>query len=110
MPAHVTRARALTHTHVTCTPLWGSALLSLCAHVVSTYQPHPALPPSLPPSNSHTLACALGRYNDPTIYFQFHHSGADMMSHVPQATFDSAAASWAIAAYGVATLDSLLPR
>ena len=49
-------------------------------------------------------------YNDPTIYFQYHHSNADMMSHVPADTFDNAAASWAIAAYGVAALEDLLPR
>ncbi len=49
-------------------------------------------------------------YNDPTVYFRYHHSNADMMSHVPADTFDNAAASWAVAAYGVAALDDLLPR
>ncbi len=43
-------------------------------------------------------------------YFQFHHSYADMMTHVPLGPYDDAAAAWAIATYGIASLDSLLPR
>jgi len=43
-------------------------------------------------------------------YFQFHHSYADMMTHVPLGPYDDAAAAWAIATYGIASLDDLLPR
>jgi carboxypeptidase Q len=43
-------------------------------------------------------------------YFQFHHSYADMMTHVPLGPYDDAAAAWAIATYGIASLNDLLPR
>jgi hypothetical protein len=38
--------------------------------------------------------------NADNTYFQFHHSNADMMSHVPMDTYETSAAVWAIVAYG----------
>eukprot|EP00162_Nutomonas_longa_P010665 comp20074_c0_seq1/m.39452 comp20074_c0_seq1/g.39452 ORF comp20074_c0_seq1/g.39452 comp20074_c0_seq1/m.39452 type:complete len:457 (-) comp20074_c0_seq1:38-1408(-) len=49
-------------------------------------------------------------YNDASLYFNYHHTNADMMTHVPVESFEQSAAVWAIAAYGIAALDDLLPR
>ncbi len=49
-------------------------------------------------------------YNDASTYFNFHHTNADMMTHVPVDTFESSAAAWAIAIWGVASMDEMLPR
>jgi len=49
-------------------------------------------------------------YNDASKYFYYHHTDADMLSHVPQEHFEPSAAAIAIAVYGVSVLPDLLPR
>lgn len=48
--------------------------------------------------------------NDNERYFWFHHSNADTMSVLNSADIDKCAAVWAVHAYSVANLPSLLPR
>jgi carboxypeptidase Q len=49
-------------------------------------------------------------YNDGRKYFNYHHTDADMISHVPSEYFETSAATLAIGIYGVSILDDLLPR
>jgi carboxypeptidase Q len=49
-------------------------------------------------------------YNDPSTYFDEHHTNADMMSHVPVQYYEQSAATIAIAVLGAAQLDGLIPR
>ncbi len=49
-------------------------------------------------------------FNDARRYFDYHHTQADMISHVPEQYFETSAAVVAIAALGAAQLDGLIPR
>jgi len=49
-------------------------------------------------------------HNDNEKYFYFHHSGGDTMEVLDSGDVDKCAAVWAVHAYTVANLDSLLPR
>ena len=49
-------------------------------------------------------------YNDASKYFNYHHTDADMVNHVPKEQYEKSAAAIAIAMYGVASLPDLLPR
>ena len=48
--------------------------------------------------------------NDNQDYFAYHHSNGDMMNVLNSTDMDLAAAVWAVYAFSIADLDSLLPR
>jgi len=48
--------------------------------------------------------------NDNQQYFWFHHSNGDTMTVLDPDTMDLCAATWAVTAYTVANLPSMLPR
>ena len=48
--------------------------------------------------------------NNNANYFAYHHSNGDTMSVLNSTDMDLAAAVWAVYAYAIADLDSLLPR
>jgi carboxypeptidase Q len=43
-------------------------------------------------------------------YFDYHHTNADEPANVDPAAMDQALATWAIAIYGIASLEGMLPR